>query len=55
MQITLLDTYIEFKGRRQEPAEELEMVNLEQGDSRKIVRIRSKLKKELKQELVHCL
>lgn len=55
MQITSLDTHIEFKGGRQESVEELETVNLEQGDSRKIVRIRSKLKKKLKQELVHCL
>lgn len=48
MQITSLDTRVEVKSGRQKPVEELEIVNLEQGDSGKIVRIGSKLKEELK-------
>ena len=55
MQITSLDTRVEVKGGRQEPVKELETVNLEQGDSRKIIRIGSKLKEKQKQELVHCM
>ena len=37
MQIRLLDTRVEVKDGRQELVEELEMVNLEQGDSGKII------------------
>ncbi len=33
----------------------MKIVNLEQGDSRKTVKIESKLKERLKKELVHCL
>ncbi|KAH9792469.1 hypothetical protein KPL71_004135 [Citrus sinensis] len=55
MQITSLDTRVEVKDGRQEPVEELRTVNLEQGDSRKTIQIGSRLKEELKQELVHCL
>ena len=37
MQITSLDTRVEVKSGRQEPVEELGMVNLEQDDSGKII------------------
>ena len=37
MQITSLDTRVEVKGGRQEPVEELRVVNLEQDDSGKII------------------
>ena len=48
MHITSLDTQVEVKDGRQEPVEELGMVNLEQDDWRKTARIGSRLKEELR-------
>lgn len=48
MQINSLDTRVEVKSGRHKPIEGLEIVDLEQGDSGKTVRIGSKLKEELK-------
>lgn len=40
---------------RHETVEELEIVNLNQDDTGKTLRIGSKIEGELKQELIHCM
>ena len=55
MQITSLDTRVGANNGKQKLVEELEIVSLKQNDLGKTIRIRSRLKGDQKQELVHCL
>lgn len=48
MQITSLDARAKLKRKRQEPVEELEIINLKQSGSGKTVKIRLKLKEDMK-------